>query len=242
MIYVPLQVGDPAARGQPEPQQGRDRRHLPADADRGRDRAGVAASCAGCSARRTTAPATSRMVVPAELLAEQRRTQRIFELVMVAIASISLLVGGIGIMNIMLASVLERTREIGVRRAVGARRRDIVRQFLIEATMISCAGGVVGVVAGVALSWIIGRLAGWTTVVSLGVDRPRLLGLRRDRPRLRRLSRPQSRHPRPRRSAALRVASRSFARSLRWSRLRTSKNVAVSATSTHGIEERHEGW
>ena len=107
------------------------------------------------------------LVVPSELLAEQRRTQRIFELVMVAIASISLLVGGIGIMNIMLASVLERTREIGVRRAVGARRREIIRQFLIEATLISCAGGVVGVVAGVALSWIIGRLAGWTTVVSL---------------------------------------------------------------------------
>jgi putative ABC transport system permease protein len=107
------------------------------------------------------------LVVPSELLAEQRRTQRIFELVMVAIASISLLVGGIGIMNIMLASVLERTREIGVRRAVGAPQRAIVRQFLLEATMISCAGGLVGVFAGVALSWIIGRLAGWTTVVSL---------------------------------------------------------------------------
>jgi putative ABC transport system permease protein len=107
------------------------------------------------------------LVVPSELLAEQRRTQRIFELVMVAIASISLLVGGIGIMNIMLASVLERTREIGVRRAVGAPRRAIVRQFLLEATMISCAGGAVGVIAGVALSWIIGRLAGWTTLVSL---------------------------------------------------------------------------
>jgi putative ABC transport system permease protein len=107
------------------------------------------------------------LVVPSELLAEQRRTQRIFELVMVAIASISLLVGGIGIMNIMLASVLERTREIGVRRAVGAPRRAIVRQFLLEATLISCAGGVVGVVAGVLLSWIIGRLAGWTTLVSL---------------------------------------------------------------------------
>jgi putative ABC transport system permease protein len=86
---------------------------------------------------------------------------------MVAIASISLLVGGIGIMNIMLASVLERTREVGVRRAVGAPRRAIVRQFLLEATMISCAGGLVGVVAGVLLSWIIGRLAGWTTLVSL---------------------------------------------------------------------------
>ena len=107
------------------------------------------------------------LVVPSELLAEQRRTQRIFELVMVAIASISLLVGGIGIMNIMLASVLERTREIGVRRAVGARRREIIRQFLLEATLISCAGGVVGVVTGVVLSWIIGRLAGWTTLVSL---------------------------------------------------------------------------
>jgi putative ABC transport system permease protein len=106
------------------------------------------------------------LVVPSELLAEQRRTQRIFEMVMVAIASISLLVGGIGIMNIMLASVLERTREIGVRRAVGAPRRAIVRQFMLEAIMISCAGGVLGVVAGVLLSWIIGRLAGWTTLVS----------------------------------------------------------------------------
>jgi putative ABC transport system permease protein len=76
------------------------------------------------------------MVVPSELLAEQRRTQRIFELVMVAIASISLLVGGIGIMNIMLASVLERTREIGVRRALGAPRQAIVPQLQLQATMI----------------------------------------------------------------------------------------------------------
>ena len=85
------------------------------------------------------------IVSPAELLAEQRRTQRIFEMVMVAIASISLLVGGIGIMNIMLASVMERTREIGVRRAIGAKKRDIIRQFLIETTIISLAGGVMGV-------------------------------------------------------------------------------------------------
>jgi putative ABC transport system permease protein len=106
------------------------------------------------------------VVSPAELLAQQRRTQRIFEMVMVAIASISLLVGGIGIMNIMLASVLERTREIGVRRAVGAKRRDVIRQFLIETTIISLAGGVLGVLVGVALSQLIGYLAGWSTIVT----------------------------------------------------------------------------
>ena len=106
------------------------------------------------------------IVSPAELLAEQRRTQRIFEMVMVAIASISLLVGGIGIMNIMLASVMERTREIGVRRAIGAKRRDVIRQFLIETTIISLAGGVMGVALGVGLSQLIGFLAGWSTIVT----------------------------------------------------------------------------
>ena len=106
------------------------------------------------------------IVSPAELLAEQRRTQRIFEMVMVAIASISLLVGGIGIMNIMLASVMERTREIGVRRAIGAKRRDVIRQFLIETTIISLAGGIMGVLLGVGLSQLIGYLAGWSTIVT----------------------------------------------------------------------------
>ena len=85
---------------------------------------------------------------------------------MVAIASISLLVGGIGIMNIMLASVMERTREIGVRRAIGAKRRDVIRQFLIETTIISLAGGVIGVLIGVGLSQLIGYLAGWSTIVT----------------------------------------------------------------------------
>jgi putative ABC transport system permease protein len=106
------------------------------------------------------------VIVPAELLAEQKRTQSIFDIVMVAIASISLLVGGIGIMNIMLASILERTREIGVRRAVGARQSDIVRQFLIEATMISVVGGLMGILVGLAMSRLIAWLAGWTTVVT----------------------------------------------------------------------------
>ncbi|MGH9158814.1 MAG: ABC transporter permease [Vicinamibacteraceae bacterium] len=104
--------------------------------------------------------------VPAQLLAEQQRTRRIFQMVMVAIASISLLVGGIGIMNIMLASVLERTREIGVRRAVGARRIEIVRQFLMEATIISCAGGLIGVLVGFGLSELVASFAGWTTIIT----------------------------------------------------------------------------
>lgn len=106
------------------------------------------------------------IVVPAELLAEQRRTEHLFNMVMVAIASISLLVGGIGIMNIMLASILERTREIGLRRAVGARQSDIVRQFVVEATMISFAGGTIGVVFGFFISKLIAWLAGWSTIVT----------------------------------------------------------------------------
>src|SRR6185436_4734011 len=108
------------------------------------------------------------LVVPAELLAEQQRTKRIFDIVMVALASISLLVGGIGIMNIMLASVLERTREIGVRRAIGARRTDIIRQFVIETTLIAVAGGTMGLVLGVTMSRLIASFAGWSTIVTGG--------------------------------------------------------------------------
>lgn len=106
------------------------------------------------------------VIVPAELLAEQQRTERLFNTVMVAIASISLLVGGIGIMNIMLASILERTREIGVRRAVGARQSDIVRQFVVEAVLISFAGGVLGIVFGFGMSRLIAWLAAWSTIVT----------------------------------------------------------------------------
>jgi len=106
------------------------------------------------------------LIVPAELLEQQRRTQRVFEMVMVALASISLLVGGIGIMNIMLASVLERTREIGVRRAVGARQWDIVRQFLLETIMISFVGGAIGLLFGFSMSRLIAFFAGWSTIVT----------------------------------------------------------------------------
>lgn len=106
------------------------------------------------------------VVIPAELLAEQQRSQTIFTYVMVAIAGISLLVGGIGIMNIVLATVLERTREIGVRRATGARRSDIVRQFLLESVLISISGGVAGVAFGYFLSWLIATTADWKTIVT----------------------------------------------------------------------------
>src|SRR5262249_50759934 len=106
------------------------------------------------------------VVVPAGLLEQRKQTQFIFNIVMICIAGISLLVGGIGIMNIMLATVLERTREIGIRRAIGARQADIVRQFLTEAIMISIAGGLVGIGFGFALSQIIASAAGWSTVVT----------------------------------------------------------------------------
>jgi putative ABC transport system permease protein len=106
------------------------------------------------------------IVVPAELLAEQQRTRRVFDIVMVALASISLLVGGIGIMNIMLASVLERTREIGLRRAVGARYTDIIRQFLLETIIICFAGGLIGLLCGVGMSRLIAVLAGWSTIIT----------------------------------------------------------------------------
>jgi len=107
------------------------------------------------------------VIAPAELLAQQQRTQHIFDLVMVAIASISLLVGGIGIMNIMLAAILERTREIGVRRALGARQRDVIRQFLVEAVLISLMGGLLGIAFGFGISRLIAWLAGWSTVTTV---------------------------------------------------------------------------
>jgi putative ABC transport system permease protein len=106
------------------------------------------------------------VTIPAALLAEQQRTQTIFTYVMVAIAAISLLVGGIGIMNIVLATVLERTHEIGIRRATGARRNDIVRQFLMESVLISVGGGMLGIGFGYFLSWAIARSAEWKTIVT----------------------------------------------------------------------------
>jgi putative ABC transport system permease protein len=106
------------------------------------------------------------VTVPAGLLKQKQETQKIFAIVMICIAGISLLVGGIGIMNIMLATVLERTREIGIRRAIGARQGDIIRQFMTEAVMISIIGGLIGIGFGFGLSRVISLQAGWPTVVT----------------------------------------------------------------------------
>lgn len=107
-----------------------------------------------------------KLVVPTELLAQAFRAQRIFNLVLGAIAAISLLVGGTGIMNIMLAGVAERTREIGIRRAVGATRAHVVFHFLAEALLLTLVGGAAGIGAGALGAWFIARLADWTTVVT----------------------------------------------------------------------------
>jgi putative ABC transport system permease protein len=117
-------------------------------------------------ARRHNTVVDFEVSVPELLLRQERRTKTIFNVVLGAIASISLVVGGIGIMNIMLASILERIREIGVRRAVGATRRNVLAQFLTEAVLISVVGGGAGILVGVGLSMGIEHFARIHTLVS----------------------------------------------------------------------------
>ena len=105
--------------------------------------------------------------IPVALLRQAEASKKTFNIVLGSIAGISLLVGGIGIMNIMLASVTERTREIGIRRAIGAKRRQIVMQFLVETVVLSGLGGIVGILVGVSIPWAITKLTEMPTIVPL---------------------------------------------------------------------------
>ena len=107
------------------------------------------------------------VTVPLDLLEKAEQTQRLFTLILGAIAGISLLVGGIGIMNIMLATVTERTKEIGIRRALGATRRDIAQQFLVETLILSCGGGILGIALGVGLSLLVARMLNLPAIIAL---------------------------------------------------------------------------
>jgi putative ABC transport system permease protein len=116
--------------------------------------------------RRHNKVADYEISIPELLLKQQQKTKDIFNIVLGAIASISLLVGGIGIMNIMLASVLERIKEIGIRQSMGATRQDIVQQFLFESMLISISGGLLGIILGVVLSYLVNIFAGITVVIT----------------------------------------------------------------------------
>ena len=117
--------------------------------------------------RRHNGTVDFEITVPELLLKQQQKTKNIFNVVLGAIAGISLLVGGIGIMNIMLASVMERIKEIGIRLAIGAKKQDIISQFILEAILISLSGGILGVIIGVALAYSISYFADILTIISL---------------------------------------------------------------------------
>jgi len=125
----------------------------------------VAAACREMLARNHT-QSDYELIVPLELLLRAEETKRIFNIVLGSIASISLLVGGIGIMNVMLATVTERTREIGIRRALGAKRRHIVMQFLVETVVLSVGGGLLGVILGLVIPIIVQATANMRTIVT----------------------------------------------------------------------------
>lgn len=107
-----------------------------------------------------------KVVIPEQIIEQKQKTQRIFNVVMGAIAGISLLVGGIGIMNIMLANIMERTKEIGIRRAIGATRRNVLEQFMLEAFIISVVGGILGIIIGFILTSMITSYAEWRTIIT----------------------------------------------------------------------------
>jgi len=159
-VFVPLPALDRGADPRPD---GVDEIVMRVDDPR---QVTAAAEAAKALVERAGGGAPFDVVVPREILRARERTQRIFNVVTGAIAAISLLVGGIGIMNIMLASVAERTREVGIRRALGATQRDVAAQFLAESSLLTAAGGVLGALLGTAGAALIQQLAGWPTALS----------------------------------------------------------------------------
>ena len=117
------------------------------------------------------------LIVPIQLLREAEEQKRMFNIILGSIAAISLLVGGIGIMNIMLATVTERTREIGIRRALGAKRKDIITQFLIETIVLSIGGGIIGVILGIIVPNVVSHftemetiITPWSVILAFGIS------------------------------------------------------------------------
>ena len=159
-VFVPLPALDRGADPRPD---GVDEIVMRVDDPR---QVTAAAEAAKALVERAGGGAPFDVVVPREILRARERTQRIFNVVTGAIAAISLLVGGIGIMNIMLASVAERTREVGIRRALGATQRDVAAQFLAESSLLTAAGGVLGALLGTVGAALIQQLAGWPTALS----------------------------------------------------------------------------
>ncbi|MET0328904.1 MAG: ABC transporter permease [Luteimonas sp.] len=157
-VYLPLASARARLRFQPQ-EDGIDRFALRID-DPARLAAGAGVLAAVLD-QRHAGVSDYQLVVPQQLFQQHQRTQRIFQVVMGAIAGVSLLVGGIGIMNIMLANVLERRREIGLLRALGARRRDVVAQFLRETSVICAAGALLGLAFGAVLAYLIAAFADW---------------------------------------------------------------------------------
>jgi ABC-type antimicrobial peptide transport system permease subunit len=136
---------------------------------KGADPAAVSVAVAALLRRRHAGAADRyEMVVPRELLRARLRAQRTFDAVMLATGFIALVISGVGIMNVMLAAAAEREPEIGVRRAFGARRMDIVQQFALEAALLCLAGGVAGIPVGGLLAWTVSLLAAWPVALSAG--------------------------------------------------------------------------
>ncbi len=162
-VFMPLAT---AWRSLPQKRDAREIQRVVVQLAEDADPSAIGRVVAASLLRRHSGTRDFSVVIPHELIRKEQRTQRIFQLVMGSIAGISLLVGGIGIMNIMFASVVERTAEIGVRRAVGARRRDILTQFLFESGVLGGVGGVVGILVGVLGAWLVTRTAGWPVLVT----------------------------------------------------------------------------